>query len=63
MKVWILERGCKYEGSYVVSVHPSELSGLAAAAECMKDDVKKTELVSTPEDPCSTYFTEVAVGS
>ncbi len=55
-KVWVLSRGCRYEGGSVDAVYATEEAGLAAAEKYMAEDIARTARSSSPEDPCRTYF-------
>lgn len=43
MQVWILSRGCRYEGGYVVSVHLSADKGQAALQAELDSHAKEIE--------------------
>lgn len=58
MIVWVLTRGCKFEGGNVVCVCATLESGLAVAQKHMDREVELIASLSTPEDPCKTYFTK-----
>lgn len=56
MRAWVLSSGCRFEGGNVLSVYATEESGLKAADEYMKREIASTATMSSPEDPCETYF-------
>jgi hypothetical protein len=56
MKVWVLERGCRYEGGYIVDLFSDEDAGLQFASSLMQECIIATQELSTEDDPCKTYF-------